>query len=112
MRHRLEYAPVWLIIRTFAVLPRPLARALGIFLAHALQLLHRRLWKVGLRNLELAFPGKKLVERKRILLGVYTSLGRQLAELYTTRVGLACCPICPQAFVRANEPLARGEEGG
>src|SRR5512141_1194236 len=58
MRHRLEYAPVWLIIRAFAVLPRPLARALGISLAHALRLLHRRLWKVGLRNLELAFPEK------------------------------------------------------
>lgn len=80
MRHRLEYAPVWLIIRTFAVLPRPLARALGVSLAHALRLLHRRLWKVGLRNLELAFPEKKTAERKRILRGVYTSLGRLLAE--------------------------------
>ena len=80
MRHRLEYAPIWLILRAFAALPRPLARGLGIFLAHLIRLLHRRLWSVGIRNLELAFPEKSLAERKRILRGVYTSLGRQLAE--------------------------------
>jgi KDO2-lipid IV(A) lauroyltransferase len=33
-----------------------------------------------MRNLELAFPEKPIRERKRILRGVYTSLGRQLAE--------------------------------
>lgn len=80
MRQRLEYVPVWLIVRIFALLPRPLARAGGILLAHVLRVLHRRLWNVGLRNLELALPEKKLNERKRILRGVYTSLGRLLAE--------------------------------
>src|SRR5512141_487203 len=80
MRQRLEYAPVWLIVRIFAMLPRPLARAAGISVAHLMRLLHRRLWKVGLRNLDLAFPEKTLTERKRILRGVYTSLGRLLAE--------------------------------
>lgn len=80
MRHRLEYAPVWLIVQMLALLPRPLARALGISLAHLLRVLHRRLWRVGLRNLELAFPEKPLSERKRILRGVYTSVGRLLAE--------------------------------
>jgi Kdo2-lipid IVA lauroyltransferase/acyltransferase len=34
-----------------------------------------------LRNLELAFPEKSIAERKRILRGEFTSLGRQLAEL-------------------------------
>jgi KDO2-lipid IV(A) lauroyltransferase len=80
MRHRLEYAPVWVIVRIFAILPRPLARGLGIALAHLIRLLHRRLWQVGMRNLELAFPEKSKAERKRILRGVYTSLGRLLAE--------------------------------
>ncbi len=80
MRHRLEYAPVWLIVQTLSILPRPFARAAGISLAHVVRFLHRRLWHVGLRNLELAFPEKKLRERKRILRGVYTSLGRELAE--------------------------------
>jgi Kdo2-lipid IVA lauroyltransferase/acyltransferase len=36
---------------------------------------------VGMRNLEMVFPEKSLNERRRILLGVFTSLGRQLAEL-------------------------------
>ncbi len=80
MRHRLEYAPVWVIVRIFAVLPRPVARGLGIALAHLIRLLHRRLWHVGMRNLELAFPEKSKADRRRILRGVYTSLGRLLAE--------------------------------
>ena len=80
MRHRLEYAPVWLIVWTLSVLPRPVARGLAIGLAHLIRLLHRRLWRVGMSNLELAFPEKSVSERKRILRGVYTSIGRQLAE--------------------------------
>ncbi|HEX6879335.1 MAG TPA: lysophospholipid acyltransferase family protein, partial [Terriglobales bacterium] len=80
MRQKLEYAPVWLIVRLFSILPRPFARGTGIALAHLVRILHRRLWQVGLRNLELAFPEKPVKERKRILKGVYTSLGRQLAE--------------------------------
>ena len=34
-----------------------------------------------MRNLEMAFPEKSEKERKRILRGEFTSLGRQLAEL-------------------------------
>jgi len=80
MRRRLEYAPVWLIIRIFSILPRPIARGLGMTLAHGIRLLHRRLWNVGLRNLQVGFPEKPDKERRHILRGVYTSLGRQLAE--------------------------------
>src|SRR5208282_1293341 len=43
--------------------------------------LHRRLRRVGMRNLELAFPEKPLKERKKILRGVYVSLGRLLGEV-------------------------------
>ena len=42
--------------------------------------LHGRLRRVGDRNLELAFPEMPTAERKRILRGVYRSLGRLLAE--------------------------------
>jgi KDO2-lipid IV(A) lauroyltransferase len=34
-----------------------------------------------MRNLEMVFPEKSIAERERILRGVFTSLGRQLAEL-------------------------------
>jgi KDO2-lipid IV(A) lauroyltransferase len=81
MRHRLEYALVWLLVRTLGVLPRPLARAAGIGLAQAVYLFHTRLRRVGNRNLALAFPERSLLERRRILRGVFTSLGRQLTEV-------------------------------
>ncbi len=81
MRYRIEYALAWLIIRTLGALPRPLSRALAIAFAQTVYLLHGKLRRVGMRNLELAFPEKSLAERRRILRGVFTSLGRQLAEV-------------------------------
>ncbi len=80
MRDWLEYAPVWLIVKALGALPRPLSRACGIALAQAIYFVHRRLRRVGMRNLELAFPERSAGERRRILRGVFTSLGRQLAE--------------------------------
>jgi len=81
MRQRLEYALVWVIVKTLGSLPRPLARAAGIGFAWTIYLLHVRLRQTGLRNLALAFPEKSRRERRRILRGVFTSLGRQLAEV-------------------------------
>src|ERR1019366_10622275 len=40
-----------------------------------------RLRQVGMRNLAMVFPKKSGAERARILRAVFTSLGRQLAEL-------------------------------
>lgn len=81
MRHRLEYAPVWLLVRILGMLPRPLARAAGIALGQTVRVLHPRLRRVGMRNLELAFPQMPEAERRRIVRGVFTSLGRLLAEV-------------------------------
>jgi KDO2-lipid IV(A) lauroyltransferase len=81
MRRKLEYAAAWPFIKILGILPRPLSRAFAIALAQAFYVLHVRLRRVGMRNLELAFPEKSIPERKRILRGVFTSLGRQLAEV-------------------------------
>ena len=81
MRHRLEYAIVWFWIKVVGLLPRPLARAKGISLGLLVYCLHVRLRRVGLRNLELAFPKMPRRQRRRILRGVFVSLGRQLAEV-------------------------------
>ena len=81
MRQKLEYAPVWLLVKIIGALPRPVARAIGISIGWLVYLLHIRLRRVGLRNLELAFPEKSRHERSKILRGVFTSLGRQLAEV-------------------------------
>jgi Kdo2-lipid IVA lauroyltransferase/acyltransferase len=80
MRHKFEYLPLWLLVRTLGALPRPLARGLGISLAYLVYLLHGKLRRVGMRNLEIAFPDKSRKQRKKILRGVFVGLGRQLAE--------------------------------
>ena len=80
MRHRLEYALVWPVIKVLGALPRPLARGMAILLVGAVYHLHPRLRRVGLRNLEIAMPELPLKERRRIVRGVFLSLGRLLAE--------------------------------
>src|SRR5690348_7638401 len=80
MRQRLEYAAAWPFIKILGILPRPLARAFAIAIAWIVYALHVRLRRAGMRNLELAFPEKSKAEHTRILRGVFTSLGRQMAE--------------------------------
>src|SRR5438309_6347781 len=112
MRHRLEYALAWLIVRFLGALPRPLARAAGISLGWIIYLLHHRLRSVGIRNLALAYPEKSRRERARILRGVFTSLGRQLAEVclfpkYTLEnVGKV---VVYDGFENFERALARGK---
>ena len=67
LRHQLEYAPVWLLVHFIGILPRPLARAAGIVLAYKMYFLLPRLRRVGMRNLELAFPEKAKSERKKTI---------------------------------------------
>ncbi len=81
MRRKLEYAAAWPFIKILGALPGPMARGFAIGLGRVVYLLHGRLRRVGLRNLELALPEKNKTERKRIVRGVFASLGRQLAEL-------------------------------
>jgi KDO2-lipid IV(A) lauroyltransferase len=81
MRRKLEYAAAWPFVKILGMMPRPLSRAFAIGLAQMVYLLHPRLRQVGMRNLEMVFPEKSVAERRRILRGVFTSLGRQLAEL-------------------------------
>jgi KDO2-lipid IV(A) lauroyltransferase len=81
VRERLEYALVWPFIKGLGLLPRPVARAIGITLGLAVYALHGRLRRVGLRNLALAFPDMPERQRRRLLRGEFISLGRQLAEV-------------------------------
>jgi KDO2-lipid IV(A) lauroyltransferase len=80
MRHRLEYAPVWLLVRVLALAPASVARAVGIVLGRLVYLLHGRLRRVGLRNLQFAFPQMAASARRRILRRLFTTLGRQLGD--------------------------------
>lgn len=80
MRHRLEYLPVWLAAKLFGMLPRPLARALGVGTGLLAYAFYPRLRRVGMRNLAIAFPEKTKKDKRKILRQVYRNLGRQLAE--------------------------------
>jgi len=81
MRRKLEYAAAWPFIKILGALPRSFSRAFAIGLAQIFYVCHFRLRQVGMRNLAMVFPEQSMAERRRILRGVFTSLGRQLAEL-------------------------------
>jgi KDO2-lipid IV(A) lauroyltransferase len=81
VRERLEYALVWPWIKILGLLPRPIARAIGITLGLTVYAVHGRLRRVGLRNLTIAFPEMPEHDRRRLLRGEFISLGRQLAEV-------------------------------
>ncbi|HEX4783590.1 MAG TPA: lysophospholipid acyltransferase family protein [Candidatus Sulfotelmatobacter sp.] len=81
MRRKLEYAAAWPFIKILGLMPRRISRAFAIAIAQVVYVLHFRLRQVGMCNLAMVFPEKSLAERRRILRGVFTSLGRQLAEL-------------------------------
>jgi KDO2-lipid IV(A) lauroyltransferase len=80
MRRRFEFIAVWTILRAFGALPRPIARLAGGAVGAVARWCLPRLSRVGLRNLELAFPEKTEAERRRILRRLYRNLGWQLAE--------------------------------
>jgi KDO2-lipid IV(A) lauroyltransferase len=81
MRENWEYWLVLGVARTLGVLPRGLARLLAGLLAVFVYWTFGRLRRVGVRNLELAFPQLRSKRRRAELLrGVYRSLGWQLVE--------------------------------
>jgi len=80
MRQNLEYALVWLFLRALGLLPRPLSRACGIALGMAAYILMGRLRRVGMRNLEIAFPQMPVHRRRGIIRELFVGFGRHLAE--------------------------------
>jgi KDO2-lipid IV(A) lauroyltransferase len=79
-RERLENLALRSVVGAVGMLPRGAARAVGAGIGAAAWTLLSRLSKVGMRNLELAFPEKPEVERKAILRSVYRSLGWEIGE--------------------------------
>ena len=80
MRELLEYIPVWLMAGVMRWMPRPVARGICICVGLLIYSTYGRLRRVGMRNLDLAFPEKTQEEKRQILQGLFISLGRQLAE--------------------------------
>ena len=80
MRERLEYIVVLIGVKLLGAMPRTWGRALGAGVGITAFSLLSRLRKVGLRNLELAFPEKSPEERTQILRELFRNLGWLLAE--------------------------------
>ena len=80
-RDWLEYVALRAVFGVLGALPLGAALRAGELAALAAYVLDRPHRRVGMRNLEIAFPDKRLVERRRILRASFLNLGRMAAEL-------------------------------
>ncbi|OFW22570.1 MAG: hypothetical protein A3H27_06430 [Acidobacteria bacterium RIFCSPLOWO2_02_FULL_59_13] len=80
MRHLLEYAVGWGVLRTLGLLPRPASRRLAAALFQLVYWLTPRLRRIAEQNLRMALPHLTTAERRETCRGVYGSLARLLAE--------------------------------
>jgi KDO2-lipid IV(A) lauroyltransferase len=85
VRQRLEDWALRGMVGAVGTLPRGAARAVGAGIGSLAWWLLGRLRRVGLRNLEIAYPEKSVAERRAILRGEYRSLGWQIGEFCKMR---------------------------
>ncbi|MFN6962478.1 MAG: lysophospholipid acyltransferase family protein [Pyrinomonadaceae bacterium] len=77
----LEYIAARAVLGMLGLLPRRAALFLSIGLARLMYRLLGGLRRVGMRNLEIAFPERSVDERREILKGTFENLGRVLGEV-------------------------------
>jgi Kdo2-lipid IVA lauroyltransferase/acyltransferase len=80
---RRSHALYWLFVATLhalSLLPDAVLYALGVFGGWLAYLFDRRHVRIGLKNLEIAFPERSDSDRRRILRASYVNLGRMAAE--------------------------------
>jgi Kdo2-lipid IVA lauroyltransferase/acyltransferase len=85
LQDKLEYVAVRALVEVLGALPRSWARAAGAGAGGLAFLLLGRLRRVGMRNLELAYPVMPVAERTKLLRQLYRNLGWQLAEFAQMR---------------------------
>jgi KDO2-lipid IV(A) lauroyltransferase len=95
-RHVLEYIAARALLALLALLPLSLATRIALFVSRALFASLPRLRRIGLRNLELAFPNLSLAERRRLLKQSFENFGRIIADFAHFRARLR--PILPLAL--------------
>jgi KDO2-lipid IV(A) lauroyltransferase len=79
-RHLLEYLVARALLAVLALLPRSLATGIAMLGSRALFASLPRLHRIGLRNLELAFPKLSLGERRQLLEQSFENFGRIIAD--------------------------------
>ena len=80
MRENLEYALVSAFLHALGALPRPLSHAAGIGIGICAYALMGRLRKVGMRNLQIAFPDMPASQRRKLIFQLFVGFGRHLSE--------------------------------
>jgi KDO2-lipid IV(A) lauroyltransferase len=80
MRQWLEFAAVWLILKTLGVLPRKLARGLAVGVTRAIYAFLPKLQETAEFNLQLAFPEWSEAQRSAVIQGMLRNLGWMAAE--------------------------------
>jgi Kdo2-lipid IVA lauroyltransferase/acyltransferase len=80
VRETAEFAVVWLFVSSVRLLPRRAARTVGAAIGAIAFRALGRLRRVGIRNLELAFPEMTPRDREATLRSEYRNLGFLLAE--------------------------------
>ena len=75
VRQWLEYAAMWLVLKTAGILPRRAARAYGAAVAFVFFALAPRLKRIALFNLKLAFPDWSDEKRREVVSGMIGQLG-------------------------------------
>ena len=80
MRERLEYAALWLLLKTIGAMPRPLARFAGARTAALLFWMRPGLRAAATENLKLAFPAWSKKQRRAAIRGMVRQLGWMAAE--------------------------------
>jgi len=116
-RHLLEYLAARAVLTLLRLLPRSLATGVAMAGSRFLFVCLPRLRRIGLRNLELAFPQLSLAERRQVLEQSFENFGRIIADFahfpYTTPADLAAgietsFPQAAEARYRAAKATARG----
>jgi len=80
LRDFIEFLPAWLLLKTLGLLPRSAARLIGRALARTSYLVAGNLRRTGARNLKIALPDLSESARRRVLVGLFDSLGNLLGE--------------------------------
>ena len=78
---RIEYFAARAALAVLGLLPRRAAVSLSTGILRAVPVILPSLRRIGLRNLEIAFPEKSKAERAELLKGTFDNLGRVLGEL-------------------------------
>lgn len=102
----LEGLAVGLILLIFAILPLRWAEGLGALLGNLVSLFARRRNKIGMLNLQIAFPEKSEKERKEILRKMWCHFGRLIADLPHNR------QVLREASFKGTEYLRNAYEAG